>query len=183
MFIADLQNAKGELMGTKKSSIAAAILCALLIVSSASASEFTDLLDKAKGEYEAGNLSAAIELIDSAKKLADKENLNGTADEYIEVTDWNVVKLKKLSYIGKKVKVRCEFSGISSDGEKIYVEPPKDYSITCTFDKTLIDKILTLKKSSYSNPIHYTFYGTITATYYSYNNTYGSAGLHITAID
>ena len=72
-----------------------AFLSALLFSSICFASEVTDLLEKAKTVYLTGNLPEAISLIDSAKKIVEKENLNSSSEDYIEVTNWDVVKIKK----------------------------------------------------------------------------------------
>lgn len=66
------------------------------------ASEVTDLLEKAKISYSNGNLTETINLIDSAKKLVEKENIKSSSEEYTEVTNWDVIKIKKSEYIGKK---------------------------------------------------------------------------------
>jgi hypothetical protein len=127
-------------------------LLSLMIFASASfASELTDLLEKAKNEYSKGNLTETINLIDSAKKIVEKENINSSSEEYIEVINWDVVKLKKDAYIGKKVKVTTMYSGLSGS-EYIILS----ISGPCHFDSNLVDKILSLKKFS-----NYTFYGTV----------------------
>ena len=123
----------------------------LLIYTSVFASEVSDLLDKAKSEYEKGNISASITCIDSARKILDKESLNKTETEYIEITNWDVVKLKKDVYIGKKVKFTTRYSGISGS-EYIILSGPG----ACHFDSNLVDKILSLKEFS-----NFTFYGTV----------------------
>ncbi len=132
------------------------ILSVLIIVSVSVlsfASDFSDLLDKAKDSYAKGNLNETINLIDSARKILDKESLSKSAEEYIEVTNWDVVKLKKKDYMGKKVKIKAEFGGVNSSGKSIHLYK---VNTTCPFHTTLIDKILSLKDFS-----EYTFYGTI----------------------
>ncbi|MBR1536358.1 MAG: hypothetical protein IJ630_05420 [Treponema sp.] len=76
----------------------------LLSFSTIFASEVSDLLDKAKIEYNKGNIPESINYIDSARKVLDKENLNKSADEYIEVTNWDIVKLKKSCLYWQKGK-------------------------------------------------------------------------------
>ena len=100
------------------------ILSVLIIVSVcvlSFASDFSDLLDKAKDLYAKGNLNEAINLIDSARKILDKESLSKSAEEYIEVTNWDVVKLKKKDYMWKKVKIKAEFGGVNSSGKSIHL--------------------------------------------------------------
>lgn len=115
------------------------------------ASEVTDLLENAKTAYSNGNLTETINLIDSAKRLVERENINSSSEEYIEVLNWDVVKLKKDAYIGKKVKISTRYSGVSGS-EYIILSGPG----ACYFDKNLVDKILSLKDFS-----NYTFYGTV----------------------
>ncbi|MBR6201294.1 MAG: hypothetical protein IKQ61_13630 [Spirochaetales bacterium] len=132
------------------------ILSVLIIVSVSVlsfASDFSDLLDKAKDSYAKGNLNETINLIDSARKILDKESLSKLAEEYIEVAKWDIVKLKKDYYIGKKVKITTKFCGVNSDGTSIHL---LDVSIYCKFDSNLIEKILSLKEF-----LFYTFYGTV----------------------
>ena len=57
------------------------LLSLLCFYSLVFASDVMDLLDKAKIEYSNGNLSETINLIDSAKKLVEKENINSSSDE------------------------------------------------------------------------------------------------------
>ena len=114
-------------------------------------SEVTDLLENAKTAYSNGNLTETISLIDSAKRLVERENINSSSEEYIEVTNWDVVKLKKDVYIGKKVKFTTRYSGISGS-EYIILSGPG----ACHFDSNLVDKILSLKEFS-----NFTFYGTV----------------------
>lgn len=123
----------------------------LLSFSTIFASEVSDLLDKAKIEYNKGNIPESINYIDSARKVLDKENLNKSADEYIEVTNWDIVKLKKAAYIGKKVKISTEYDGIFSS-ERISL---RQLGLSF-FDTNLTDQILSLKKHS-----KYTFYGIV----------------------
>lgn len=78
------------------------LLSLLCFYSLGFASDVMDLLSKAKIEYSNGNLSETINLIDSAKKLVEKENINTSSDEYIEISNWDVVKIKKSEYIDKK---------------------------------------------------------------------------------
>ena len=114
-------------------------------------SEVTDLLENAKTAYSNGNLTETISLIDSAKRLVERENINSSSEEYIEVTNWDVVKLKKDVYIGKNVKFTTRYSGISGS-EYIILSGPG----ACHFDSNLVDKILSLKEFS-----NFTFYGTV----------------------
>lgn len=130
------------------------------------ASEVSDLLDMAKIEYNKGNISESIKYIDSARKLLDKENLNKSADEYIEVINWDVVKLKKAAYIGKKVKFRDMYSGIFGSE---YISLGS--SGLCHFDSNLVDKILSLEKFS-----NHTFYGTV-------NDSWAGSSFFIEKID
>lgn len=65
-------------------------------------SEVTDLLENAKTAYSNGNLTETINLIDSAKRLVERENINSSSEEYIEVLNWDVVKLKNMHTLAKK---------------------------------------------------------------------------------
>ena len=83
------------------------ILCFLaffLVSVFCAASEFSNLLDKAKSEYSKGNISAAIFLVDSARKIADSENLKTSDGDYLEISNWDLVKLKKTSSRMKRPK-------------------------------------------------------------------------------
>ena len=64
-------------------------VCFIFAISLCFSSEVTDLLDKAKTAYSNGNLTETINLIDSAKKIVEKENINSSSEEYIEVTNWD----------------------------------------------------------------------------------------------
>ena len=104
-----------------------------------SASDVSDLLDKAKEAYISGDKITAIQNI----------------DDYTEVANWDIVDLKSEFYIGRKVKLYGTYYGISGK-DSINIELRG-----CTFDSSLIDQILTLEKFN-----KYTFYGTIkTKTY------------------
>ena len=140
----------------------------LLIYTSVFASEVSDLLDKAKSEYEKENISASITCIDSARKILDKESLNKTETEYIEIINWDVVKVKKTEYLGKKIKIKTRFYGINSDGT-IHLA----IGLTCPYENSLINKLLELTKYQ-----EYTFYGTVIE-----NNSILGPMLHIEAID
>ena len=133
------------------------------------ASEVTDLLAKAKISYSNGKLTETINLIDSAKKLVERENINTSSEEYIEVTNWDVIKIKKSEYIGKKVKVKARFYGINSDGTTVHIS----IGLSCTYDNSLVDKFLELAKYQ-----EYVFFGTVFE-----NNTLLGPMIHIEAIE
>lgn len=133
------------------------------------ASEVTDLLEKAKISYSNGKLTETINLIDSAKKLVERENINTSSEEYIEVTNWDVIKIKKSEYIGKKVKVEARFYGINSDGTTVHIS----IGLSCTYDNSLVDKFLELAKYQ-----EYVFFGTVFE-----NNTLLGPMIHIEAIE
>jgi len=145
------------------------LLSLLCFYSLVFASDVMDLLDKAKIEYSNGNLSETINLIDSAKKLVEKENINSSSDEYIEISNWDVVKIKKSEYIGKKVKVKARFYDVNSDGTTVHIS----IGISCTYKNSLIDKFLELTKYQ-----EYTFYGTVFE-----NNALFGPMIHIEAIN
>ena len=114
-------------------------------------SEFETLLQKAITSYNTGDIETALQNIDTAKKILDSEKLQNGKDEYTEITSWDVVKLKKALYLGKKVKLYTMYSGVYGS-EEIVLNGPGG----CNFNEQLVDKILslqTLKK--------YTFYGTV----------------------
>lgn len=133
------------------------------------ASEVTDLLEKAKISYSNGKLTETINLIDSAKKLVERENINTSSEEYIEVTNWDVIKIKNSEYIGKKVKVKARFYGINSDGTTVHIS----IGLSCTYDNSLVDKFLELAKYQ-----EYVFFGTVFE-----NNTLLGPMIHIEAIE
>ena len=119
------------------------------------ASEVSDLLDKAKSEYEKGNISEAINLVNSTRKILDKENLQSSSDKYIEITNWNIVTVKKTEYIGKKIKITSKFQWISSDGARINLSHVGSIAGN-PYNASLTDKVLELQEYK-----DYTFYGTV----------------------
>jgi hypothetical protein len=116
------------------------------------ASEATELLEKAKKEYSDGNLTESIILIENAKKIIEKEMLNSSVDDYTEISNWDIIKVKKNDYIGKKVKVKAKFYGINSDGVTVHIA----IGLSCTYETILADRLLELTKYQ-----DYTFYGTV----------------------
>lgn len=145
-------------------------LLLLVIISFASfASEVTELLENAKNAYSNGNLTETINLIDSAKKIVEKETISSSSEEYIEVSNWDVVKIKKSEYIGKKVKVKARFYGINSDGKTVHIS----IGLSCTYENSLVDKFLEINKYQ-----EYVFYGTV----FEENSLLGPM-IHIEKID
>ena len=130
------------------------VLSLLILASSAFAfsSDVGDLLRAAQESYESGDLSTAVQKIDSAKKIIESEKLSSASVEYIELKSWDIVKLKKTEYIGKKVKVIGTYCGPNGDGT-IYIS---NISTNNTYDESLVDELLSLKTWS-----KYTFYGTV----------------------
>ena len=116
------------------------------------ASEVSDLLQEAQTAYETGDVTTAIQKLDFAKSLMAKEELSSFADDYVEITNWDIVKLKSADFIGKKVKVKAQFIGINSSGTVYLIE----ISPSNSYEPSLIDKLLTLKKYEF-----YNFYGTV----------------------
>lgn len=133
------------------------------------ASEVSDLLQEAQTAYESGDVTTTIQKLDSAKSILEKDQLSSSADTYIEVSNWDVVKLKKGEYIGKKVKVKARFYGINSDGKTVHIA----IGLSCTYDNSLIDKLLELTKYD-----EYIFYGTVFE-----NNSLLGPMIHIEAIE
>lgn len=131
------------------------------------ASEVSDLLQEAQTAYESGDVTTAILKLDSAKSIMEKEQLAYTVDDYIEITSWDVVKMKKNEYDGKKIKFKTKYFGPNSDGT-VYLE---NIGNTCTYDESLIDKLLSLRQFE-----RYTFYGTVFLNY-------SRPSLHIEAIE
>lgn len=131
------------------------------------ASEVSDLLQEAQTAYESGDVSTAIQKIDSAKSILEKEQLSSAVDDYIEVTNWDVIKMKKAEYDGKRIKYKAKYFGPNSNGT-VYIE---NIGNTCTYDESLIDQLLSLKQYE-----KYTFYGTV-FLYYS------RPSLHVEAIE
>jgi len=134
------------------------ILSILLCLSSlfVFASEVSDLLQEAQTAYESGDVSIAIQKLDSAKSIMEKEQLSSSAEDYVEVASWDIVKLKSADYLGKKVIIKAKFIGINSDGTVYLIE----ISPSNSYEPSLVDKILTLKKYEY-----YNFYGTVVSDY------------------
>lgn len=133
------------------------------------ASDVSDLLQEAQTAYESGDISTAIQKIDSAKSIMEKDQLSSSVDDYIEVLNWDIVKLKESEYIGKKVKVKTRFYGINSDGKTVHLA----IGLSCTFDNSLVDKFLELTKYQ-----EYIFYGTVFE-----NNSLLGPMIHIEAIE
>lgn len=120
------------------------------------ASEVSDLLLEAQTAYESGDISTAIQKIDSAKSIMEKEQLSSSANDYVEVASWDIIKIKSADYLGKKVIIKAKFIGINSDGTVYLIE----ISPSNSYEPSLVDKILTLKKYEY-----YNFYGTVVSDY------------------
>ncbi len=120
------------------------------------ASEVSDLLQKAQTAYESGDVPTAIQKLDSAKSIMEKEQLSSDSESYIEINSWDIVKLKKSDYLGKKVKIKAKYIGVNSDGSVYLI----GISTNNSYEPSLIDKILSLKKYEF-----YTFYGTITSDF------------------
>lgn len=129
---------------------AAASVC--LTASFAAAQSVPQLLDSAKAQYSAGNKQEAAKSVDKAKKMIDSELLASGKDEYIEITNWDVVKVKFAQYEGKKVKIKAYPSGFFSYDNTFYVSGPG----SCTYDDTIVDALLALDKYT-----KYYFYGTV----------------------
>ena len=117
----------------------------------------TDLLENAKTAYSNGNLTETINLIDSAKRVVERETINSSSEEYIEVSNWDVVKIKKSEYIGKKV------------GKTVHIA----IGLSCTYENSLVDKFLELTKYQ-----EYVFYGTVFE-----ENSFLGPMIHIEKID
>lgn len=120
------------------------------------ASEVSDLLLEAQTAYESGDVSTAIQKLDSAKSIMEKEQLSSSANDYVEVASWDIIKMKSADYLGKKVIIKAKFIGINSDGTVYLIE----ISPSNSYEPSLVDKILTLKKYEY-----YNFYGTVVSDY------------------
>lgn len=116
------------------------------------ASEVSELLEKAKKEYSDGKLTESIISIENAKKIIEKDMLNSSEDDYTEISNWDIIKVKKNDYIDKKVKVKAKFYGINSDGVTVHIA----IGLSCTYETVLVDKLLELTKYQ-----DYTFYGTV----------------------
>lgn len=127
-------------------------ICIFFIFTSLTfASELETLLQKAIESYNSGDTETALQNLDAAKKILDAEKLQNRNNEYTEVTNWDVVKLKKDIYLEKKVKVTTMYSGVTGT-QYIVLSGPG----ACNFNEQLVDKILTLEKLK-----KYTFYGTV----------------------
>ena len=118
--------------------------------------EVSDLLQEAQTAYESGDVYTAIQKIDSAKSIMEKEQLSSSANDYVEVASWDIIKMKSADYLGKKVIIKAKFIGINSDGTVYLIE----ISPSNSYEPSLVDKILTLKKNEY-----YNFYGTVVSDY------------------
>lgn len=106
------------------------------------ASEVSELLEKAKKEYSDGKLTESIISIENAKKIIEKDMLNSSEDDYTEISNWDIIKVKKNDYIDKKVKVKAKFYGINSDGVTVHIA----IGLSCTYETVLVDKLLELTK-------------------------------------
>lgn len=120
------------------------------------ASDVSDLLQEAQTAYESGDVYTAIQKIDSAKSIMEKKQLSSSANDYVEVASWDIIKMKSADYLGKKVIIKAKFIGINSDGTVYLIE----ISPSNSYEPSLVDKILTLKKYEY-----YNFYGTVVSDY------------------
>lgn len=120
------------------------------------ASDVSDLLLESQTAYESGDVSTAIQKLDSAKSIMEKEQLSSSANDYVEVANWDIIKIKSADYLGKKVIIKAKFIGINSDGTVYLIE----ISPSNSYEPSLVDKILTLKKYEY-----YNFYGTVVSDY------------------
>ncbi|MDD6969355.1 MAG: hypothetical protein SPH83_01585 [Treponema sp.] len=120
------------------------------------ASDVSDLLLEAQTAYESGDVYTAIQKIDSAKSIMEKEQLSSSANDYVEVASWDIIKIKSADYLGKKVIIKAKFIGINSDGTVYLIE----ISPSNSYEPSLVDKTLTLKKYEY-----YNFYGTVVSDY------------------
>ena len=143
------------------------IFCLFFVTQLIFASEVGDLLQAAQKSYEAGDVSTAIQKLDSAKSIMEKEQLSSSANEYIEVNNWDIVTLKQSEYDGKKVKFKTKYYYPNPNGT-VYL---LNIGGNCTYDESLIDKLLSLKKYG-----EYTFYGTV---FIKYSTPY----LHIECIE
>lgn len=127
-------------------------ICIFFIFTSLTfASELETLLQKAIESYNSGDTETALQNIDLARKIIDTEKLQNENNEYTEIASWDVVKLKKALYLGKKVKLYTMYSGVYGS-EEIVLNGPGG----CNFNEQLVDKILTLQTLK-----RYTFYGTV----------------------
>ena len=142
-------------------------LTLLILTNICFASEVSELLKKALDSYESGDIQTTIQTIDAAKKLIDSERIKNSENVYIEISNWDVVKLKKVFYLEKKVKFRTKYIGISGS-EYLLLE---GFGTTCTFNEDLVDTILALEKSQ-----QYTFYGTV-------KEGWAAPFLHVEAIE
>ena len=120
------------------------------------ASEVSDLLQEVQTAYETGDVTTAIQKLDSAKSIMEKEQLSSSVNDYVEVASWDIIKMKSADYLGKKVIIKAKFIGINSDGTVYLIE----ISPSNSYEPSLVDKILTLKKYEY-----YNFYGTVVSDY------------------
>lgn len=132
-------------------------------------SEVDEFLKATQEAYEAGDLSTAIQNIDSARSIIEKENFALGAEEYIELNSWDIVKIKKSEYIGKKVRIIGTYCGANADGTIII----SNISTKNTYEESLIDKLLSLQTWK-----KYTFYGTVIE-----GNSLLGPKLHIEAIE
>lgn len=131
-------------------------------------SEVSELLQAAQAAYESGDVSQAIKHLDSAKEIMSKEVSSSNPEDYIELSSWDIVKIKKTEYLGKKVKVQASYLGITSNGF-VYLS---GVATNNSYDEFLIDKLLSLNKYE-----KYIFYGTVID-----NGVLGTK-LHIEAVE
>lgn len=143
------------------------IFCLFFIAQFIFASDVSDLLQAAQSAYESGDVTTAIKNLDSAKSIMEKEQLSSAVNDYIELSSWDIVKFKQSEYDGKKVKVKAQYLDPNANGT-VYLVGIGGF---CTYDESLIDKLLSLQKYK-----EYIFYGTV---FIKYSNPY----LHIEGIE
>lgn len=134
------------------------IICILgsiiFIINFICASEFSDLIDRAKIQYSTKNYEETIQLLDTAKAIVESEKISQTTDNYIEVPSLSTLELKSDIYIGKKIKIRCKMSYLSKDSLDLFDGVTAMHF--CKYEKEVVDKLLTMKLFE-----EYTFYGTV----------------------
>ncbi len=104
------------------------LFIATLMVSFVFADEITNLLDKAKEQYNNNETESLIKTIDSIKEKITKKEDATNLDEAIEV-GFNRIKLTPEKYVGKPLKIKG--TAISSSGfEKIdYYTKNNEYGV------------------------------------------------------
>jgi hypothetical protein len=117
------------------------VLILLIGMSLIFAQDVATSLDSAKQLFIKGDFSDALQQIQIAKDQIEKAQMANSGNVYIDVPNWNAVKINPAKYKGMKVKTVATMGGIWDDGT-VYIIPVGTGN---TFDLSIADKIGTLQ--------------------------------------